>query len=39
MIQHGRLSREISRLDYKQKVYQKLMDMVILDTDKLDDAA
>jgi hypothetical protein len=38
MIQHGRLTREISRPDYKQKVYQKLMDMVILDTDKLNDS-
>jgi hypothetical protein len=39
MIQHGRLTREISRPDYKQKVYQKLTNIVILDTDKLNDAA
>ena len=36
MIQHGRLHREISRPDFKEKVYQKLMKMITLDTDKLD---
>ena len=35
-IQHARLHREISRPDFKEKVYQKLMKMITLDTDKLD---
>ena len=36
MLQHGRLTREISRPDFKEKVYQKLMTMITLNTDKLD---
>ena len=36
MLQHGRLTREISRPDFKEKVYQKLMKMITLNTDKLD---
>jgi hypothetical protein len=36
MLQHGRLTGEISRPDFKEKVYQKLMKMITLDTDKLD---
>ena len=35
-IQHARLHREISRPDFKEKVYQKLMKMITLDTDELD---
>ena len=34
--QHARLHREISRPDFKEKVYEKLMKMITLDTDKLD---
>ena len=36
MLQHGRLHREISRPDFKEKFYQKLMKMITLNTDKLD---
>ena len=36
-IQHGRLNRETSRPDFKEKVYRKLIQMITLDTDKLDD--
>jgi hypothetical protein len=36
MLQHGRLTREISRPDFKEKVYQQLMTMITLNTDKLD---
>ena len=37
-LQHDRrrLHREISRPDFKEKVYQKLMKMITLNTDKLD---
>ena len=35
-IQHGRLNRETSRPDFKEKVYRKLIQMITLDTDKLD---
>ena len=35
-IQHARLHREISRPDFKEKVYQRLVKMMTLDTDKLD---
>jgi hypothetical protein len=38
ILQHGRLVREISRPDFKEKVYQRLMKMVTLDTNKLDDS-
>ena len=36
MLQHGRLKREISRPDFKEKVYQRLRKMITLDTNKLD---
>lgn len=39
ILQHGRLVREISRPDFKEKVYQKLMRIITLDIDKLDDIA
>ena len=35
MMQHGRLVREISRPDFKEKVYQRLMKMITLNTDDL----
>jgi hypothetical protein len=35
-LQHGRLVREISRPDFKEKVYRKVLNMVVLDTDKLE---
>jgi hypothetical protein len=36
MLQHGRLHREITRPDFKEKVYQLLLKLITLDTDKLD---
>jgi hypothetical protein len=33
MLQHGRLHRKISRPDFKEKVYRKLMTMITLNTD------
>jgi hypothetical protein len=35
-LQHGRLVREISRPDFKEIVYRKVLNMVVLDTDKLE---
>ena len=35
MSEHGRSHRENDRPDFKEKVYQKLMKMITLDTDKL----
>jgi hypothetical protein len=37
MLQHGRLHREITRPDFKEKVYQSIMKMITLDVEKLDD--
>jgi hypothetical protein len=37
MLQHGRLVREISRPDFKEKVYQQMMKMITLDINNLDD--
>lgn len=36
MLQHGRLHREISRPDFKEKVYQRIMKMITLDTENLE---
>jgi ABC-type microcin C transport system permease subunit YejB len=36
MQEHGRLHREISRPDFKEKVYRKIFELVTLHTDKLD---
>ena len=35
-IQHGRLNRETSRPDFKEKVYQNILKMITLDPNKLD---
>ena len=35
-LQHGRLNREISRPDFKEKVYQLLLKLITLDPNKLD---
>jgi hypothetical protein len=37
-MQHGRLHREISRPDFKEKVYRKLIKMIKLDPEQLDQA-
>jgi hypothetical protein len=37
MLEHGRLHREISRPDFKEKVYRKILKMISLDTDKLEE--
>jgi hypothetical protein len=36
MLQHGRLHREISRPDFKEKVYQNLIRLITLIPNKLD---
>jgi hypothetical protein len=38
IMQHGRLHREISRPDFKEKVYRKLIKMIKLDPEQLDQA-
>jgi hypothetical protein len=37
MLEHGRLHREISRPDFKEKVYREIFKLVNLQTDRLDD--
>jgi hypothetical protein len=36
MLQHGRLVREISRPDFKDIVYKKMIKMITLDINNLD---
>jgi hypothetical protein len=37
MLEHGRLHRETSRPDFKEKVYREIFKLVNLQTDKLED--